>query len=196
MTDLWPYTTPGIPDHLFQRGHVPMTKEEVRTITMAKARLAPGQIIWDVGSGTGSLAVEAALLTPGGTVLAIEHNPEAIALIKSNATAFKAVNITVIAGEAPEALLDLPAPDRVLIGGSGGKLEAIADLIENKIRPGGRVVINAITLETLSTAMRLFKPCWQVEVVQVCITRTKAVGNSNLLSSLNPVFVIAASKGG
>lgn len=196
MTDLWPYTTPGIPDHLFHRGHVPMTKEEVRTITMAKARLAPGQIIWDVGSGTGSLAVEAALLTPGGTVLAIERNPEAIALIKSNAAAFKAVNITVIAGEAPEALLDLPAPDRVLIGGSGGKLEAIADLIENKIRPGGRVVINAITLETLSTAMHLFKPRWQVEVVQVCITRTKAVGNSNLLSSLNPVFVIAASKGG
>lgn len=173
-----------------------MTKEEVRTITMAKARLAPGQMIWDVGSGTGSLAVEAALLTPGGTVLAIERNPEAIALIRANATAFKAVNITVIEGEAPEALLDLPAPDRVLIGGSGGKLEAIADLIENKIRPGGRVVINAITIETLSMAMRLFKPRWQLEVVQVCITRTKAVGNSNLLSSLNPVFVIAASKGG
>lgn len=196
MTNLWPYTTPGIPDHLFQRGNVPMTKEEVRTITMAKARLAPGQVIWDVGSGTGSLAVEAALLTPGGTVLAIERNLEAIDLIRANATAFKAGNITVIEGEAPEALNDLPAPDRVLIGGSGGRLSAIADMVGKRIRPGGRVVINAVTLETLSSAMSLFRPHWQVEVVQVCITRTRPAGNSNLLSSLNPVFVITANKGG
>lgn len=196
MARRWPFRTPGIPDQLFQRGDVPMTKEEVRTITMAKARLTPGQIIWDVGSGTGSLAVEAALLVPDGTVFAIERNSSAVKLIKVNASLFGAANITVLQGDAPEALRNLPDPDRVFIGGSGGKMSAIVDLLAPRLRPGGRVVINAVTLETLSQALDYFRPPWEMEIVQVSVTRTRAAGKSNLMSSLNPVFIIAASKGG
>jgi precorrin-6Y C5,15-methyltransferase (decarboxylating) CbiT subunit len=173
-----------------------MTKEEVRTITMAKARLAPGQIIWDVGSGTGSLAVEAALLVPDGTVFAIERNNRAVELIKVNSSLFGTANITVVQGEAPEALRNLPDPDRVLIGGSGGKLSAIADMIAPRLLPGGRVVINAVTLETLSQALEYFHPPWEMEIIQVSVTRTRAAGKSNLMNGLNPVFIIAASKGG
>ena len=103
---------------------------------------------------------------------------------------------TVVQGEAPEALLKLPDPDRVLIGGSGGRLSDIVDLLSPKMQPGGRVIINAVTLETLSQALDCFSSTWQVEIIQVSIARARAAGKSNLLGSLNPVFIIAACKGG
>jgi len=194
MNKLWPYLTPGIPDALFVRGRVPMTKEEVRAVTLAKARLAPNQVIWDVGSGTGSLAVEAARLVGGGEVYAVERNPEGVALIRENARRFGLDNIRIEQGTAPQALSALPAPHRVLIGGSGGRLAGILETVQNRLLPGGGLIINAVTVETLSV-LSLLPPSWQVEVTQISAARGEKVGSSHLLRALNPVFIISAWKG-
>lgn len=187
--------TPGIPDDLFVRNKVPMTKEEIRVVTLAKARLAPDQIVWDVGSGTGSLAVEAARLIGNGTVCAVESNPDGVKLITENARRFELNNIRVIAGAAPQALHGLPAPHRVLVGGSGGQLAAIITVVDQVLRPGGRLIINAVTLETLTGTQACLNPRWRTEVVQVSVSRAEQVGKSHLLRALNPVFIISAWKG-
>lgn len=193
MNKKWPYLTPGIPDGYFIRGSVPMTKEEVRVLTLAKARLAQGQVVWDIGAGTGSLSVEAALHTPKGTVYAIERDPEGLELIKANSIAFKLDNIIIVEGEAPEALGGLPAPDRVLIGGSGGRLEEILKIIKKTIRPGGRIVVNAVTLETISLSINLFKVLFkEFEMVQINCARVAQIGGSHLLRGMNPVTIISA----
>lgn len=196
MKQNWNYVTPGIPDDLFVRGNVPMTKEEVRIVTLAKARLAPGQVVWDIGSGTGSVAVESARLVPNGLVYAIEHNPVAVALIHENIRRFALENIRVVPGQAPGVLTCLPAPQRVFIGGSGGQLLKILDLVADRLRAGGRLVINALTLETLTQALSRLSTPWLTEVVQVAVTRTVPRGNYHLLQALNPVFIISAEKGG
>jgi precorrin-6Y C5,15-methyltransferase (decarboxylating) CbiT subunit len=196
MKDRWPYRTPGIPDDFFIRGKVPMTKEEIRAVTIAKARLAPGQVVWDVGAGTGSLSVEAALQVPGGVVYAVERNPEGLALKERNAIVFGLDNLELIRGEAPESLAGLPAPDRVIVGGSGGRLEEIITVIHRRLRPGGRVVLNAVTLETAASAVRILKELFgAVDVVQVSVARTVTAGGSHLMKGLNPVMVISVEKG-
>lgn len=173
-----------------------MTKEEVRVITLAKARLAPGQIVWDIGAGTGSLSVEAALQVPGGLVYAIERNPEGITLIKQNSSAFQLDHLRLIEGEAPEALADLPDPDRVLVGGSGGKLAEILDVICRRLRPGGRVVLNAVTVETTALSIQLLDKLFGgTDVVQISAARAVMAGAYHLLKGLNPVMVLSAEKG-
>lgn len=170
-----------------------MTKEEVRVLTLAKARLAQGQVVWDIGAGTGSLSVEAALQSPKGTVYAIERNPEGLDLIRANSIAFKLDNIVIVEGEAPEALGGLPAPDRVLIGGSGGRLEEILKVIKETIRPGGRIVLNAVTLETISLSLNLFHILFkEVEMLQINCSRVAQMGGSHLLRGMNPVMIISA----
>lgn len=196
MNKRWPYRTPGIPDDLFIRGSVPMTKEEVRVATLAKARLAPCQIVWDIGAGTGSLSVEAALQVPGGSVYAIERNPEGIGLIKENSNAFQLEHLRLIEGEAPEALAALPDPDRVLVGGSGGRLSEILNAVYRRLRPGGRVVLNAITLETTALSIQLLDKLFGgADVVQISVARAVMAGGSHLLKGLNPVMVLSAQKG-
>jgi len=196
MNKRWPYRTPGIADELFYRGKAPMTKEEIRVITLAKARLAPGQAVWDVGAGTGSLSVEAALQVPGGTVYAVERSPGGIDLIRRNSLAFQLDNLRLIEGEAPEALAGLPAPDRVIIGGSGGKLAEILELTFKRLRPGGRVVLNAVTVETAALSLKLLEGLSSaVEAVWVSAARAVPAGGSHLLKGMNPVMIIAAEKG-
>lgn len=169
-----------------------MTREEVRVISLSKARLGSGMVVWDVGSGTGSIAVEAARLTPGGKVWAVERSPEACRLIYENRARFGADGIEVVEGQAPEALDGLPRPDRVFIGGTGGRLGAVLELVRKKLQPGGRVVINAVTLETLSGALELLGDSWQAEVVQVSVNKSVKMGSSRLLKAGNPVFIISA----
>jgi cobalt-precorrin-6B (C15)-methyltransferase len=197
MTFDWPYLTPGIPDEAFIRGDAPMTKEEVRCVTLSKLRLRADHVVVDVGAGTGSIAVEAARLCPRGRVYAIERREDALALIEINSRRFGvAPRIHILAGEAVEQLAALERFDRVVIGGSGGTLREILRLCEERLAPGGRAVINAITLETACGALEALKtPAWdQLDVVALNVARGRFAGASTLMEGLNPVYVISASR--
>jgi len=191
--NLWPYLTPGIADEMFIRGKIPMTKEEIRVITLAKARPAPDQIFWDIGAGTGSLSIEAARLILNGTVYAIEKNPAGLELIVQNTRRFGLDNVVPVAGEAPSVLRELPSPHRVLIGGSGGRLAEILEYVIKRIMPGGRIVINAVTLETVA---RLIVPPqgWRCEIVQLQVSRSVPAGQVHMWRGLNPVCIITLER--
>ena len=186
------HTPFGIPDGAFLRGEVPMTKEEVRSAVLGKLRPAPGDTLWDVGAGTGSVAVGMALLAPEGRVYAVERKEEACDLIRQNARRFGAGNITVVQGTAPAALADLPAPQAIFVGGSGGNLEAILEAALAK-NPKVRVVIAAVTLETLTQAAAAFSrlPFGEVETVQLTVARAQKAGRYHLLAGQNPVFLLS-----
>lgn len=182
----------GFPDEAFLRGAAPMTKSEVRAVILSKLRLNSGDTVFDVGAGTGSVAVEAALAVRQGQVYAIESKPEACGLIQENARRFCAANITVVQGTAPQVLCGLPAPKAAFIGGSGGKLpQILAELL--KLNPTVRLVISAVTLETLSAATAALAelPVAKVEIVQVAVSRARQLGGHHLLTAQNPVFLIS-----
>ncbi|WP_418627164.1 precorrin-6Y C5,15-methyltransferase (decarboxylating) subunit CbiT [Anaerosinus sp.] len=186
----------GIPDHEFIRGKTPMTKEEIRILTIAKAQINPDSIIWDVGAGTGSLSIEAALSALNGHVYAIERNREGIDLIQQNAAKFKAKNLTAILGEAPSALLDLPSCDVAFIGGSGGKLSEILTFIDDKLKVGGRLIINAITIETMYEALQFLKETenYSYNTFSAQITRFDAIGRYHMGKAQNPITIISCTK--
>ncbi|MCG9967329.1 precorrin-6Y C5,15-methyltransferase (decarboxylating) subunit CbiT [Pelotomaculum terephthalicicum JT] len=193
MTEVkWPYLTPGIPDAMFRREEgIPLTKEEIRILTMAKARLKPGQTVYDIGSGTGSLTVEAARLVSPGQVYAIEKEPAAAALTKANAHRFALNNVELAAGAAPAVLAGLPEADRVLVGGSCGRLTAILEECLHKLKPEGRIVINAITWETLLGGMDFARAHGlEPEVISINVARLTAAGHSQLWKSLNAIYII------
>ena len=187
-----PAGTFGIPDSGFVRGQVPMTKEEVRAAALSKLRVAPGGTYWDVGAGTGSVSVAIAALARDGRVLAVERDPEACGLILENAARFGAGNLTLVQGEAPAALGDLPAPDGVFVGGSGGSLEDILKTALEK-NPCVRVVVAAVTLETLSRGAALLDalPFAGVEVSQITVARARELGRYHLMTGQNPVFLLS-----
>lgn len=187
-----PAGTFGIPDSGFVRGQVPMTKEEVRAAALSKLRVAPGGTYWDVGAGTGSVAVAISALARDGRVLAVEQDPEACGLILENAARFGAGNLTLVQGEAPAALGDLPAPDGVFVGGSGGSLEDILKTALEK-NPRVRVVVAAVTLETLSRGAALLDalPFAGVEVSQITVARVRELGRYHLMTGQNPVFLLS-----
>src|SRR5699024_1178342 len=147
MNKQWPYTTGGIPDELFIRGSVPMTKEEVRAVSLSKLRLEDKDILVDIGAGTGSMSIEAGLQLPKGKVYAIERNPEGIELIEKNAMQFGLENIEIIYGLAPQNLSSVDKVHKVFIGGTGGNMVDIFDWMDKHLAVGGRVVMNFITLE-------------------------------------------------
>lgn len=182
-----------IDDEKFLRGKVPMTKQEIRILTLAKARLENNSVVADVGAGTGSITIEAAKLAPNGKIFAIERKAEAVELIKRNVEKFSVDNVEIICAEAPDGLENLPELDAAIIGGSGGKLEKILDAL--KIKIGGRVVINAITLQTATASVEYFKTRdWNYDACQVQITRLEKIGNYDMAKALNPVWIIAAKK--
>lgn len=182
----------GIPDEEFIRGSVPMTKSEVRAIAISKLKLKEDSVIYDIGAGTGSVSVEAACLAKRGRVYAIEQKEEAVELIKQNRDKFALDNITVVHGFAAEAMEALETPDIAFIGGSKGSMEEIFHSLFNRNK-GIRIVITAITLETLGEALSLMKlyEFREVEVVQASISRTKEAGNYHMLMGQNPVFIIS-----
>ena len=186
---------PGIPDDQFIRGDVPMTKAEVRAVTMSKARLAPGLRVLDIGAGTGSLTVEAALLCPSGQVIAVERDPEAIGLLRENIARFALTNVTIITGEAPDALGDLPPCDRILLGGTGGRLPELLEQLPRYLVPGGWVVSNTICLESTNDILaRLRQSPWaDWQIVQVAVARGVPVGTRLVrFEAQSPVWVISA----
>ena len=186
------HAAPGIPDEAFLRGKTPMTKEEVRTLSVSRLRLRPEDAVWDVGAGTGSVSVECALAVPKGRVFAVERSEEALELLAQNREKFAAWNLRIVPGAAPAVLRDLPAPDRVFVGGSGGELEDILRLALEK-NPRCRVVVNAVTLETLAECTRCFALLGleDVAVTELSAARTREAGRYHLLQGLNPVFLLS-----
>ena len=185
-----PWNGSGLPDDAFLRGDVPMTKEEVRTLALAKLRLNEDSVVWDVGAGTGSVSIECALSCPAGRVFAVEKKEEALALLEENRARFHASNLTVVGGTAPDALKELPAPDRVFIGGTSGELRDILQVIFDK-NPAARVVCTAVTLETVAQAASLFAGLEGADMVQVSATRTRAAGRYHLMDAQNPVWLFS-----
>jgi precorrin-6Y C5,15-methyltransferase (decarboxylating) len=181
----------GIPDGEFVRGKVPMTKAEIRAITMSKLGIRPGDVCWDVGCGTGSVTVEMALAAYKGRVYGVDKNEEAVALTEQNAAAFHLGNVNAICGGAPEALRDLPTPDAVFIGGSGGRMDAVFDIILDK-NPRARIVVNAIALESVQAALAAFAAHgMEPELVQVGVSAAKAVAGLHMMMAQNPIFIIS-----
>lgn len=180
----------GLADDCFQRADVPMTKAEVRSVSLAALAPDADAVVWDVGAGTGSVSVECAYAAYRGKVYAIERNPEAAALIRRNATALHAENIEILCEKAPEALETLPPPTHVFIGGSSGELDAILSVILRK-NPHARIVINAVTLETEAEALACIKKYGfsSYSAAQIGVSRARPVGKYNMVGAQNPVWI-------
>jgi precorrin-6Y C5,15-methyltransferase (decarboxylating) len=190
-----PFTIPGIPDKEFSSSTGMITKEEVRVVALSKLRLRSDSVVWDIGSGSGSVAVEAALIAMEGKVYAIEKKRARARDIRENKARFNAHNLGVIEGAAPACLASIGlAPDAVFVGGGGGGGKDLKDILTyaaRRVKRGGRVVVNAVTMETAFTAFGFFKrKKWDKELVLVSVSRSKEIGAMEILSAGNPVFVI------
>lgn len=184
----------GISDGEFLRGKAPMTKEEVRTVSLSKLRLSEDSMCYDVGAGTGSVSVEMALRAWMGQVYAIEKKEDALALLKENKKKFAVDNLAIIPGVAPEAMTELPAPTHAFIGGSSGNMQDIINLLLEK-NPKVRIVINCITLETVTEAMNAIRDFGleDVDIVQLAAARSKSIGRYHMMMGENPIYIISCS---
>ena len=183
---------PGLSDSAFTRGKAPMTSSEIRALSLCRLGLTSQAVVWDVGAGTGSVSIEAALACPEGTVFSIEYKPDALGLLAENRAAFCLQNMEIIEGRAPQALEDLPAPTHVFIGGSGGEIGQILEIIFAK-NPEARVVVNCITSETLAALHQALEriPVRNLQCAQVSVNREEMLGRYHYLRAGNPVFIIS-----
>lgn len=171
-----------------------MTKREVRAAALSLLEVEEDDVLWDVGAGTGSVSVELALLARRGRVYAVERKGEALSLICANRTRFGAWNLVPVRGTAPAALEDLPGPDGVFVGGSGGELDAILAAALGK-NPRVRLCVSAIALETLSAAAAAFAARGlEAQVTQIWAARSKGAGGLNLMMGQNPVWLISGRR--
>lgn len=186
--------THGISDDCFLRGKVPMTKEEVRSISLSKLRLERNSVIYDIGAGTGSVSVEMAAQAVEGRVYAVEKKPEAVELLQQNKRRFQADNLEIVEGLAPKACEGLPAPTHAFIGGSSGNLQEILKLLLAK-NPRVRIVVNCITLETVAEALEAVRslPLTDIDIAQVTVAKGKPAGPYHLMMGQNPVYVISCT---
>ncbi len=195
---MWSYKTPGIPDEYFERTeNVPITKEEVRTIQISKARLKPGQIVYDIGCGSGSISVEAAFqVESSGKVLAIDYDENAVELTKKNMSKFDLSNISVILGNAKEKILELEEADAIFIGGTGGDTKEIVEISQNKLKSGGRIVIGTILIETLYSVLQILDKLQfeSVDITQITIAKSRKTSTGTMMLARNPVTIISATK--
>ncbi|WP_291319182.1 precorrin-6y C5,15-methyltransferase (decarboxylating) subunit CbiE [Desulfonatronospira sp.] len=185
--------TLGTPDHLYlhQRGMI--TKSEVRAVSLAKLGLEPSHVFWDLGSASGSMAIEAAMFTTGGRIVAVEKDPERISHIRENIRRFQVPGIEVLQMDLPGGIEDLPPPDRVFIGGGGEGLPEIIRHTVQALKPGGRIVLNLVVFETLHKAVEILNSLdFSTEVIQVQISRGRQMPGGVRLQAQNPVFVISA----
>lgn len=187
----------GLADRLFSYSGGMITKEEIRVVSLSKLDVKKDSVVWDIGSGCGSVAVEAALLAKGGLVYAFEKNGMRAVDIRKNRRRFGAGNLEVIEGVAPGCLKKkgIARPDAVFIGGGGKGMPRILDHVAGRIKQGGRIVVNAVTMETAHIAFDfLKKQGWEKELVMVSVAKAKDLGGLNLLSACNPVFIITGRK--
>ncbi len=184
--------TPGYPDDVFIRGQVPMTKEEVRSVSICKLHLTEDAVVYDIGSGTGSVSVEIAALSPRVQVYAMEVNGEAVSLLEENCKQFGLHNVRYIRTKAPDGLEDLPVATHAFIGGSKGNLREILWTLYRK-NSHMRIVVNAVSMETICQMQELLKelPVEQEEILQLSVTKTKQLGGYHMLQAANPVYIYA-----
>lgn len=195
---MWNFKTPGIPDDLFERTEkVPITKEEVRVIQISKAQLNPGQLVYDIGCGSGSISIEAAMqVESSGKVLAIDYDENAIELTKKNIKKFNLSNVSVIFGNAKEKILELEQADTIFVGGTGGDTAEIVELCQNKLKTGGRIVIGIILIETLYAVLQILEKLEfnSVDITQVTISKSRKTSTGTMMLARNPVTIISATK--
>lgn len=185
----------GIEDEEFIRGDVPMTKKEIRMVVMNAARVEEDSVVLDVGAGTGSISIEAAIAAPKGHVYAIERFEKATDLIRQNQEKFGVKNLTIIEAKAPEGMEDLPELDAVIIGGSAGGMGAIMDEATRLLKVGGRLVVTAVTMETGYTILKELKGRpYTYEGFQMQVSRFRKTGPYHLLNPLSPIFIVTAVK--
>ncbi len=195
---MWTFKTPGIPDELFERTEkVPITKEEVRVIQISKARLRPGQLVYDVGCGSGSISVEAAIqVESSGKVLAIDYDENAIKLTKKNVEKFGLSNVLLIHGNAKEKITALEPADAIFVGGTGKDTAEIVELCQDKLKAGGRIVIGTILIETLYAILQILDKLQfnSVDITQVTISKSRKTSTGTMMLARNPVTIISATK--
>ena len=195
-----PCRTACLPDEAFLRwtgegSTVPMTKAEVRAVSIAKLMLEPDSVAYDIGAGTGSVSVEMAGICTHGHVYAVECKPEAAALAERNRKRFGLSNLTVVEGAAPEACAPLPPPTHAFIGGTSGNMREVLEMLLAK-NPAVRIVINLIALESIAEAMRCIETFGfgHTEVVQVSVAKAKKLGRYHLMNGQNPIMIITCEK--
>lgn len=183
--------THGLPDTAFIRGNAPMTKEEVRSVSLSKLQLTRQAVVYDIGAGTGSVSVECARIADQGMVYAIEKKADALKLMEQNRLRLGAWNLKMIAAAAPDGLEELPPPTHVFIGGSGGNLAEIVDICLKK-NPDVRIVINCITLETLTECLQILKEKnpEELDICNISTARAKTLAGYHMMMGQNPVYVI------
>jgi precorrin-6Y C5,15-methyltransferase (decarboxylating) len=160
-------------------------------VALAKLALGPGQVLWDLGAGCGSVGLEASLLIPGGKIFAVERHPGRAAQIAANRDHFGVNNLEVVCAPAPVCLANLPTPHRIFVGGGGPEVEAIIQEAVRRLAPEGRVVVTAALLETLTTARTTLEQAgWEVEVVQLQVNRSHPLAGGTALQALNPVWIV------
>lgn len=188
--------TPGIPDEEFLRDKVPMTKEEVRSVSLAKLRLKKDSVVFDIGAGSGSVSVEMAKCVIEGRVYAIERKAQAVELIQKNKMKFAVDNLEIVEGPAPDILEELSVPTHAFIGGSAGNLKEIISFLLEK-NPGIRIVLNAITLETVAQAMECLRslPVIDVDIVNLSVGKAREIQDYHLMVGQNPVYIISCTGG-
>ncbi len=194
---MWKYKTPGIPDEEFERlDEVPITKEEVRVVQISKARLKRGYTVYDIGCGSGSISVEAAIqVESAGKIYAVDFDPKAIDLTKKNLKKFGISNVTTILGNAKEKISELPQADAIFIGGTGGDTKKILELCYDKIKSGGRIVLGIILIETLFSVLELIKKLnLSVDITQITISKSRKTTTGTMMLARNPVTIISVTK--
>ncbi len=194
----WGFKTPGIPDGEFERSEkVPITKEEARAIQISKARLRPGQTVYDIGCGSGSVSVEAALQVEGsGRVIAVDHDPGAVELTKRNLDRFSLSNVSVVLGDAKERIPGLEPADAIFVGGTGGDTRDIVELCHGRLKAGGRIVLGVILIETLHAVLRALEELGfdAVDVTQITVAKGRKTSTGTMMLARNPVTIVSATR--
>jgi len=194
---IWSFVTPGIPDDYFENlPGIPMTQREIRLLMLSYLRLQADSVLWDIGAGTGTIPVEAGLLCPKGHIVAVERDEEVASLIQRNCDRFGVTNVEVIEGIAPECLTMLvDAPDRICLEG-GRPIKTILSAVWERLKPGGRIVTIAPSLESLYQVSESFAELQvrNIEIVQSAINRLEKRGTSQVFAAVDPIFVLSGEK--
>ena len=194
---LWPYKTPGIPDDLFEQlPGIPLSKKEVRLLLISSLRMKSDSVLWDIGAGTGTIAIEIGLLCPQGQIMAIERDEDVANLIQHNCERFSVANVRVVAGNAPDCLQTMQSkPDRICIEG-GKPIREILKQTWSYLQPEGRIVATASNLESLYAISEGLSQLQarNIEVIQSAVNRLETRGMNQTFAAVNPMFILSGEK--